>query len=395
MILRKQYESLLPGLENKLVFVLTGMRRVGKSTAVRFLLQQAKTNNKLSLDCERIEIRALFNIPNYQTIIDELELLGFDFSRKGIIALDEVQLVPNLPSFIKYVYDTYGTKFIITGSSSYYLKNNFSESLAGRKRIFELTPLTFLEFLQFRKQPLNLIQKYSLQPYNPAWFNKYNKFYEEYIRYGGFPEVVLQQKQTDKRELLRDIINSYIEMDVKLLSDYSVSEDLYKLMKLMAARTGSKTDYSKLSSVSGLNRFKVKDYLALFASTYLLYEVKPFTKNIDREISTQPKFYFSDTGILNELADDKISSGQLFENAIAAQLKPMGTLQYYQKKTGQEIDFIVKEKLAVEVKETALAPDANTLLQRSKELGIKKRMLVGRYVPKDGFQAFFWGGNLF
>ncbi len=377
------------------VLVITGMRRVGKSTAVKYLLSKVKHNNKLSLDCERIEVRNLFNIQNYHHIIEELEILGFDFKKKGVIALDEIQLISNLPSFIKYVYDNYPTKFIVTGSSSYYIKNNFSESLSGRKRIVELIPLSFYEFLQFKQEKVFRPSKFSFCKFNQAWFNKYNKLYDEYIHYGGFPEVVLQNGANHKRELLKDIINSYVEMDVKLLSDYSLSNDLYKLMKLMAARVGSKTDYTKIAGLSGINRTKVKDYLQLFSSTYLLYEVKPFSRNIDREISLSPKFYYSDSGILNELAGDKISSGQLFENVIATQLKPFGQLNYYQKKTGQEIDFIINEKESVEVKETALAPDLDTLRSRSHQLAIKKYHLIGRQITKNGFIDFTWGGNVF
>jgi len=74
---------------------------------------------------------------------------GTDFSQKVLIAIDEIQLVPNLPSVLKYLYDAYDIKFIVTGSSAYYIKNLFSESLAGRKKIFEIYPLNFGELLLF------------------------------------------------------------------------------------------------------------------------------------------------------------------------------------------------------------------------------------------------------
>jgi hypothetical protein len=371
------------------------MRRVGKSTTVQYLLQQVNHENKLYIDCEQIEYRALFNRQNYTSIVDELHLMGLDFSRPCVIALDEIQLVKNLPSFIKYVYDTYKVKFIVTGSSSYYMKNRFSESLSGRKRIFELYPLNFPEFLQFKKINLPDIKKYSWKKYNQAWYNHFRDLYEEFILFGGFPEVVLQKKIKDKKELLRDIINSYIEMDVKLLSDYSLSEDIYKVMKLLAARVGSKVDYTKLASIAGINRQKIANYLQLMESTYLIYLVKPFTKNIDKEISQQPKIYFSDTGIINELAGAQLSSGQLFENTIAAQLKPLGELQYYMKKNGQEIDFILNRNSAIEVKETAISHHYKTLAQRAASIGIKKKFLISRYIAASGFENFVWGGNIF
>ena len=125
------------------------------------------------------------------------------------------------------------------------------------------------------------------------------------------------------------------------------------------------------------------------------YLIKPYTFNLDKEISQQTKLYFSDTGILNTLASPQISSGQLFENAIAAQLVPQGEVRYYQKKTGQEIDFIFQGTTAIEVKETALAQDKQVLKQRASAISFKKTSLVSRYPPATGFEDFVWGGNIF
>lgn len=112
------------------VTVITGMRRVGKSTAIKYLLEHAGQ-------------------PDYEGIKANLELRGLDFSRPCLIAIDEIQLVSGLPGLIKYLFDTYQTKFIVTGSSSCYMKDNFSESLAGRKRIFEMHPLIFRQAKNF------------------------------------------------------------------------------------------------------------------------------------------------------------------------------------------------------------------------------------------------------
>ncbi len=215
------------------------------------------------------------------------------------------------------------------------------------------------------------------------------------MAFGGFPEVVLEPAKDDKEDLLHDIINSYIELDVELLADYNVSEDLYKLSKLLAARSGNKVEYSKLSSISGINRNKITSYIQLLEYTYLIYQVSPFTKNIDKEISQQKKLYFSDTGILNTLAGKQLSAGQLFENMVAAQLAARGNLNYYQKKTGQEIDFILNEDTAIEVKETPLHRDLNLLSQRSASLQLNKQFLIGHHPSQSGFKDFIWGGSVF
>lgn len=392
---RDIFADLLEHSQKKQVTVITGMRRVGKSTAIKYILQQTGHSNYLYLDCERIEIRILFNGPNYEDIRGELELMGLDISKPSIIALDEIQLVENLPSVIKYLYDTYHIKFIVTGSSSYYMKNQFSESLAGRKRIFEMYPLSFKEFLNFKDEGIPNFEKNAWQPFNKTGYSKFKDLYAEYIRFGGFPEVVLEEKQHDKIELLKDIINSYIELDVKLLSDYSVSEDLYKLVKVLAPRAGNKVDYTKISSITGINRLKVANYIQLLEYTYFIYQATPFTKNIDKEISQQTKLYFADNGILNTLAGEQLSSGQVFENAIAVQLKSQGTIQYYQKKTGQEIDFIFNGNTALEVKETPMLQDKKVIEQRALAIDINKYFVVGRYPSNSNFSDFIWGGNVY
>ena len=395
MFQRDLFPHIKEHLSSPQATVITGMRRTGKSTALKWQLDQVKHTNKIYLDCERVEVRVQFNQPNYESIVEWLSLKGLDFSSPCVVALDEIQLVENLPSVIKYIYDTYRVKFLVTGSSSYYMKNHFSESLAGRKRIFELYPLSFKEFLTFKQTGIKSPEKYGWKKFNASWHQRCQALYEEYLLYGGFPEVALQSKAKDKKEYLRDIIDSYIELDVKLISDYSASDDLYKLAKLLAARAGNKVDYSKLGSVAGINRQKLKQYIDLFDYTYFIYLVKPYSKNIDKEISQQPKLYFSDTGIMNELAGSQISSGQLFENAIATQLKPQGTLNYYQKKTGQEIDFVLEEKTAIEVKETALEQDWTILNQRSEAIGLSNPVLITRHISKTKFRDFVWGGNVF
>ncbi len=371
------------------------MRRVGKSTAVKHLLKCLDHDNILYLDCERVEIRALFSRPNYEEIKNEMELMGFDFSTAGVIAIDEIQLSADLPSIVKYLYDTYQTKFVVTGSSSYYLKNRFSESLAGRKRIFELYPLSFKEFLVFKEVWKDKFNEYAGKTFQASWYNQMKNWYQEYLTYGGFPEVVLETHAADKMELLRDIINSYIELDVKLLADYSQSEDLYKLTKLLAARVGNKIDHSKLGSISGINRQKIASYVQLFEQTYLICQIAPFTRNIDKEIAHQKKVYFADTGLLHALAGNLLSSGQVFENAVAAQLKAFGDLNYYQRKSGQEIDFILNGDTAIEVKETAVVQDKNTLLQRASSIDLQENWLIGLHPAPNGFTDFIWAGTLF
>ncbi len=393
MFNRKLFFILEQHLKVKQVTVITGLRRVGKSTALKYLFKKSNASNKIYLDLERLENQAIFLKRSYKDIERDLELLGFDFSKPGVIAIDEIQMVKTSSSIIKAFYDDFGVKFIVTGSSSFYLKNHFSESLAGRKRIFQMTPLDFEEFLWFKNKKTEKIQNEKMKPFFQTYYDLYKDDYDEYIKFGGFPEVVLAVKNDDKIAYLKDILNSHIELDVRLLGDISSSDVLYKLIHLLANRVGSKIDYSKIASLLGVNRNKVKDYILLLEYTYLIKTVPVFSKSIEVQIAKQDKMYFTDNGLLQICG--QLSSGTIFENAVANQLANLGEIQYLEKNVGTEIDFILNKATAFEVKETPSDFDYNTLQKRSKLVNITDYHLIGRKLAPSGYENFIWGGSLF
>jgi predicted AAA+ superfamily ATPase len=394
MFERTLYKTLKSHLAERPVTVITGMRRVGKSTLLKELLDKVPGKNKIYLDLERIENRQIFKQPTNKEMELFLETMGIDVTKRCTIALDEIQLLPDIVSVMKYWYDTYRVKFIVTGSSSFYLKNKFSESLAGRKQIFELNHLSFDEFLRFKGVEVNSYKKFAFQNYFEGFHNQFKACYNEFVKFGGFPEVTLMSKPTSKKAMLQDILNAYIDMDVKILSDYSLNDELYKLIRLLSARVGSKMDASKLASVAGINRNKIASYLNLFEQTYFLTKLTPFSSNTDKEISQQPKYYFSDSGLLNLMEDQEI--GKIFENTIVNQfLRLDKMINYYQKKSGQEINLIWKENCAIEIKVTPTKSDAVSLASRAESLGVRKQILVGLHPPGNNFKNFVWGGNVF
>lgn len=390
MVKRQIFDELKAHLTEPEVTVVTGMRRTGKTTALHFLLEQVSHENKLYLDLERLEYRRIFLKNSFQEMEADLAFLGIDFTKPSVIAIDEVQLIPEVVSFVKYYHDHFSVKFLLSGSSSFYLKNKLSESLAGRKTIFEMHPLDFGEFLAFRGKDSQRLKTMRWAPFRELVYTSYQQDYEEYLKFGGFPQVVLSDSEDKKSRALRDILNSYLELDVKLLADYSVIDDLYKLVTMLAGRIGSKLDYQKLSILTGISRHKVKDYLQLFKATYFLQVLSPFSLNPDRSIAVQPKIYFSDTGLIGQLA--QVSSDALFENAICNQLTPLGQVNYHQKKSGQEIDFILNGEQAIEVKETPGPSDLKKLRARATALGLTTTTLIGRHPPGIGFTEFVWGG---
>ena len=386
---RNQFPELQANLENKQITVLTGMRRTGKTTLVKELMRVSPIRQKVYFDLERMDNRVLFSEKNYDNIVLALTQRGFVFSEKILIAIDEIQLLPNLPSVLKYLYDTYDIKFLVTGSSSYYIKNKFTESLAGRKKIFEIYPLTFNELLTFKGVEYATSVPFEERPFIVSEYERLKNYYDEYINYGGFPDVVLSNKISDKQDMIQDILSSYINLDIATVTDFKQSADCYKLIKLLAIRIGTKLDISKLSSLTTFSRAAIENYLALFEQSYLIRTIPVTSNSADREIVKARKIYFLDNGIASISAE--LSSGAKFENAVFNQLQAFGDVSYYQLKTGNEIDFIVNKNTAFEVKETAFDNDLKRLMHLAKNLKIDRCFIIGRQ-PNNVFDRFLWGG---
>lgn len=386
---REVFPELKNHLSKRQITVLTGMRRTGKTTLVRQLIAESNIAQKYYFDLERIDIRSLFAEPNYETIIYALTQQGADFSKKVLLALDEIQLVPNLPSILKYLYDNYDIKFIVTGSSAYYIKNIFSESLAGRKKIFEIFPLNFGELLSFNSVQTVTLDFGASEKFVKSEYERLKMYYDSYINFGGFPEVVLAKSELDKKDLISDILSSYINFDLTLLSDIRNPTNLYKLIRLLSVRIGTKLDISKLTSIMGVARQTVENYLDLLEKSYLVRTIPVFSSSPDREIVKAKKVYFLDNGIAS--LSGELGSGAKFENAVFNQLLHKGNLAYYQLKTGREIDFILNKSHCFEVKETATEADLKNVQSLAQNLGIDTSYVIGRH-PSKLFDGFIWGG---
>ena len=312
-----------------------------------------------------------------------------DFSKQSLIAIDELQLVPGITSVIKYLYDNYPVKFVLTGSSSFYLKGQVSDSLAGRKKIFELFPLDFGEYLTFKGVPH--LQTGIHETFIESEFHRLKGYYQDFISFGGFPEVVLTKNEKDKSDILSDIISSYINIDIKSLSDFRNLSMISSLLKMLAARSSTRLDISKISNLTGISRPTIMNYIELFEKTYLIHLVTVHSTNPDREIVKARKVYFSDTGILNVFANP--GSGVVFENAVYLQLKHFGELKYYALKNGNEIDFICGNK-AYEIKESPGTYDLDNARKTLKSTGIPTVNIIGKNKPATLFNGFIWGGNI-
>jgi predicted AAA+ superfamily ATPase len=352
--------------------IISGMRRTGKTTLLKHLFNKIKSKNKLFLDLENPINRKYFEEENYEQIKKAFEFLGNVFYEKLYVFLDEIQFVKNLPSIVKYFIDNYGVKFFLTGSASFYLKNLFIESLAGRKIIFEINPLTFSEFLEFKSVNFRIPQ--NIESVTKEIHETIKPLYEEYLFYGGFPQVVLKNNVEAKKKAIEDVFTSFYQLEVLQLGDFRKNEVLRDLMLLLMQRAGTKLDVLRLSKELRISRQTLNNYISFLRGTYFLHTVTPFTRGADSEIRKTPKVYFCDCGILNSFTH--INKGVLFENAVFQNLRVKGKINYFQKKSCVEIDFIFENKYAFEIKTTSHESDVRKLKNLSSQLKLKNFKVV-------------------
>lgn len=384
---RRIQKELEKQIKTRPVIVITGMRRVGKTTLLEMIYEKIESRNKVLLDIDNILNQRIFEEVDYNNMWANLKAYGLTRTEKAFIFLDEIQAMPAIVKAIKYLYDHYDVKFFVTGSSSFYLRNLFPESLAGRKIIYELYPLDFEEYLIFNDMKIEIHRNFTAKDVNKNFisYEKIKKLYDEYLEFGGFPQVVLEQDAQQKVRHLVDILNSYIEKDVRKLADFHHITVFRDLMLLLMQRVGSKLNITRLSSELGTSRETIYSYLSFLEGTYFTFLVSPYSRSVDREVSGTKKVFFCDNGIINQFS--KIPDGSRLENAVYLNLRKYGELKYYQKRSGAEIDFILPAmNTAVEVKNRGSLSDYNRLSKVAKSLGIESYYLVSRtYVNKDGF----------
>lgn len=372
--------DILPKLETELtareVTVVTGMRQVGKTTLLKHLFEKIISDNKVLLDLENPLNQKIFDEENYDAVWNNLSQFGIRNTEKAYIFLDEIQNLPKISSVVKYLYDHWDVKFFLTGSSSYYLRNLFPQSLAGRKVVFEIFPLTFSEFLQFKNKDKKVYSSFSekAQAKNKISYELYISYYKEYIEFGGFPAVVLENGEGRKRVLLEEIFTSYFEKDAKNLADFRDISKLRDLILLLAPRIGQRIEIGKLAAELAVSRETVYNYLAFLEHTFFIFLLPRFSKSVDRQAAGSKKLFMCDGGIANALG--KVSAGQLFEQSVFQNLRPKYLLNFYSKEGRSEIDFIVEKKLALEVKITAARKDIDYLQRRIRMLGLEDNYIV-------------------
>ncbi len=363
-IKRTLFEGLASHLSAKEITLLVGPRQAGKTTLLSALL------SRLEGEGSRCFFFNLDYQPDFQLFENQQKLVEYlalaSGRQRAYVFIDEIQRKENAGLFLKGIYDLgLPYKFIVSGSGSLELKEKIHESLAGRKRIFELSTLSFEEFADYRTRYQfsgKLSQFLALHP------EKAETLLLEYLNFGGYPRVVLEQSAREKVLVLQEIYQSYLEKDIQLLLQLEKSQAFVTMMRLLAVRIGQQLDYSALSRDAGLSFSTLKNYLWYAEKTFVLSLITPFFRNKEKEIAKAPQAYYRDLGLRNIALETagRISSlkdtGFLFQNFVYSLLRQklsdtLHSIHYWRTKGQAEVDFVVDKalnQLPVEIKASRL-----------------------------------------
>jgi predicted AAA+ superfamily ATPase len=375
MIRRTILEELKQHLEEPEITLIAGARQVGKTTLMEMLLVELREKDKkvlfLSLDYES---DAPF-FSTQQALINRIRLeFGDQF---GFVFLDEIQRKENAGLFLKGLYDMkLPVKFIISGSGSIELKETIAESLAGRKRLFEVTPITYNEFLDFRTQYLHSGR---LMAFINAYPEKNLEFFYEYMNFGGYPRVITAPTIKAKVLQINEIFQSYIDRDIRHLIGGNQPEAFVRVVRLLAARTGQMVNLNSLARDAKVSVPTLQKHLWILQKTYFLKLVEPYFKNVTKEITKSPVVYFADHGIRNFSISNfgnierHQDYGFVFQNLIGNTLlrelhATPYSVHYWRTTDKAEVDFVISrmnDPIGVEVKFSTLTTPVITRSLRS------------------------------
>lgn len=345
MIKRNLFDELKAHISKREISFIVGPRQAGKATLMlllkEYLEKRAERTLFLNLDVE--QDKEFFS--SQSKLIRKIELeIG---KQKGFVFIDEIQRKEDAGLFLKGIYDmNLPYKFITSGSGSVELKEKIHESLVGRKRLFELSTLSFEEFTNFRtgySYENKLLDFFSVES------SRIYELLEEYLNFGGYPRIVIEEKLAEKRNIINEIYQSYIERDISYLLQIHKTEAFSNLVKIMAAQIGSLVNLSELSSTLGISVKTVKNYLWYLEKTFIIQRISPYFKKIRKEITKSPIFYFYDLGLRN-FASGNFGSlkdmGFVFQNFVFNILKEKTRISsskicFWRTKDKAEIDFVI------------------------------------------------------
>lgn len=323
-----RFYNLTDYIQPNKVLVILGSRQVGKTTLLNDYLSSTKLKYRLESG-DNTEVQRVLGSQDFSKILEFVS--GYE-----LIAIDEAQRIPYVGQGLKIIVDQIkGIKVIATGSSSFELSGQIGEPLTGRKRTLIMHPIAQLELLK-------IYNTYEIKEKLPEW-----------LVFGSYPAVISFKTKPKKVDILKEIVNSYLLKDILELEKVKGSKILIDLLRLLAFQVGSEVSLSELSSQLGIDYKTVARYLDLFEKSFVIFNLRGFSRNLRKEITKKSKYYFYDNGIRNaiisnfndlELRDD---IGKLWENFIVMErIKKQDYQKIYSNNyfwrtwNGQEIDLV-------------------------------------------------------
>lgn len=332
-IYREEYMKKLEVYKDKrIIKVLTGIRRSGKSTILNEFKKQLieKGTSKDNIISINFDDRSNMELLDSQKLHDYI-LEKTDKNKKNYIFLDEIQNVPGFEKCVDSLFLRDYLDIYMTGSNSYMLSGELATFLTGRYIQIHVLPLSFKEYLSYYGETDEL------------------KKYNEYIMYGGFPYLINLDKSNEKLDYLDSIYNTVIIKDVisrKKVNDILILESV---CRFLFDNIGSNVSTKKISDTLSSNGRKnsvhtIEEYMNALLESYILYKVNRFDIKGKQLLKTQEKYYLSDIGLRTYLLGKNYNRdlGHILENIIFLELKRKGYRIYIGKHDTNEVDFVVE-----------------------------------------------------
>lgn len=348
---RKLFSTLLQHLDKKEFTIITGARQTGKSTLLRQLNDHCKKNG----------IPTVFlNLENKQLLSDldlsPLNVFSYllDTENRVVVFVDEVQYLKEPSNFLKLLYDEYAEKIkiVASGSSAFYLDRSFTDSLAGRKRIFWLLPCSFDEHLALRGRDDLLQEVLEIRKndrYKSLQLDILRQEWELFMLFGGYPAVITETNREEKILRLAEIRDSFLKRDI-LEAGVQNETAFYNLFRLLASQTGNLLNTSELSTTLRIKSETVGNYLHILQKCFHISLIKPFFRNLRKELTKMPKVYLHDNGMRNSLLNnfqpiaERLDKGVIWENTVFAMLCEKYSpdeINFWRTVDNNEVDFVL------------------------------------------------------
>lgn len=322
-------------LKEKSCFLL-GARQLGKSTYIskQLNLSVAKSYNLLENDI------FLKLHENPSILRQEIEAEGI---KNALVVIDEIQKCPNLLDEIHLLIEKHQIKFLLTGSSARKLKKAGTNLLAGRAINRNFHPFTYIELKN----------------------NNFNLSHA--MHFGLIPSHYLSKNPTESIEAY--VVN-YLTTEISTEGLTRNIPAFYRFLQVAATCNTQLINYTNIASDAKVNRTTVHNYFQILIDTLLAYELVAYTKTIKRKAIETSKFYFFDMGIVNHLrklgkiTKESLDYGEFFEHFIFLEIKayldyfhPTASLTYWRSTSGFEVDFLINNEIAIEVKSSSNISD--------------------------------------